>query len=97
MLKSLLPSKVKVNLLFDDIRLKSNSDNNKTNRFTKKSFFYILLVFTESNSGVLGDTPGFIQLIPSTYKSNRPFNFTGNDKFHLKADFYTRNHIQRHP
>ena len=38
MLKSLLPGKVKVNITIDDIRLKSKLNNNKTIRFTKKSF-----------------------------------------------------------
>ena len=48
MLKSLLPKEVKVNNTIDDIRLKSNLTTNKTIRFTKKSFFYVILGFTQS-------------------------------------------------
>ena len=39
MLKFPLPRGVKVNITGDNIRLKSNLTNNKTNRFTKKIFF----------------------------------------------------------
>ena len=39
MLKSFFPNEVKVNITIDDIRTKSNLTTNKTNRFTKKSFF----------------------------------------------------------
>ena len=42
--------------------------------------------FTRSHSGELGDIPGFIQLIPVSYKSDRPINITGIDKVHLKCD-----------
>ena len=67
MLKSLLPKEVKVNITIDDIRLKSNSTTNETIKFTKKIFFfYIILGFTQSHSGVLGDIEGFIQLIPGS-------------------------------
>ena len=55
---------------------------------TEESFFYTLLGFTQSNSGVLGDIEGFIQLIPDTYKNKRPTNFTGIGKSHLKCDAY---------
>ena len=34
-----LPNKVKVNITNDDIRLKSNSNNNQTSIFTKNVFF----------------------------------------------------------
>ena len=59
---------------------------NKTIRFTKKSFFYEILGFTQSDSGELGDIPGFIQLIPGSYKSDKQINNTGIDKIHLKYD-----------
>ena len=42
--------------------------------------------FVQSYSGELGDIEGFIQLIPGTYKGDRPINITGIDKIHLKAD-----------
>ena len=67
MLKSLLPKEVKVNITIDDIRLKSNLTRNKTSRFTKKSFFYVILGFTQSHLGELGDFEGFFQLIPGSY------------------------------
>ena len=55
----------------------------KTIRFTK-FVFYTILGFTESHSGVLGDIPGFVQLIPGSYKSDKPINVTGIDKIRLK-------------
>ena len=36
--------------------------------------------------GELGDIPGFIQIIPGSYKSDKLINITGFDKVHLKAD-----------
>ena len=39
MLKSLLPIEVKVIIIIDDIRLKSNLTTNETIKFTKKSIF----------------------------------------------------------
>ena len=86
MLKSLFPKEVKVNITNDDIGLKSNLTTDKTIRFIKKFFFYALLGFTQSNSGVLGDIPGFIQLIPGWYKSDTLINITDIDKVHLKSD-----------
>ena len=82
MSKSSLPNKVKVKITLDDIRLKSNLTINKTNRFFKKSFFYTILDFTTSNLGVLGYIPGFVQLIPVRYKSDKPINVTMIDKIH---------------
>ena len=86
MLKSSIPKEVKVNIAIDDVRLRSNLTITKTNRLTKKSFFYIILGFTQSRLGELGDIPSFIQLIPGTYKRVKPINITGIDKVHLKAD-----------
>ena len=34
----------------------------------------------------LGDIPGFIQLLPGSYKSKKPINITGIDNVHLTAD-----------
>ena len=84
MLKSLLPKDVKVNITNYDIKLKSNLTTNKTNKFTKKSFFDIILGFTQSQSGELGDIEGFVQLIPGTYRSDKPINITGIDKVQSK-------------
>ena len=39
MLKSLVPNKVNVTIIIDEIRLRSNLTNKKTIRFTKKIFF----------------------------------------------------------
>ena len=36
--------------------------------------------------GELGDIEGFVQLIPGSYKSDRPINLTGIDKIHLKCN-----------
>ena len=70
----------------NDVRLKSKLSTNKTIRFIKKSFFYVILGFTQSHSGELGDIPGFIQLIPGSYKSDRLINITRIDKVFLKCD-----------
>ena len=94
-LVSLLPKDVKVIIMVDDIGLMSNLTTNKTIRFTEKSFFYVILGFIQSHSGGLGDIPGFIQILPESYKSKRPIYITGIDKIHLKL--YTRKHSQRYP
>ena len=58
MLKSLLPDEVKVEITNDHIRLRSNLSTNKTIKSTKKSFFfYTIIGFVESRSGVLDDFP----------------------------------------
>ena len=85
-LKHILPDNVKVNITIDDIRLKSNLKTNQTLKFTKKSFFYTILGFTQSRSYPLDDTDGFYQIIAGSYKSVRPINITGIDKIHLKSN-----------
>ena len=85
-LKHILSDNVKVNITIDDIRLKSNLKINQTLIFTKKSFFYTNLGFTQSRSYPLEDIDGFYQLIAGSYKSDKPINITGNDKIHLKCD-----------
>ena len=84
--KYILPDKVKVNVTIDDIRLKANLKTNQTLSFTEKSFFYTILGFTRSRSYPLDDIDGFYQLIAGSYKSDKPINFTGIDKIHLKCD-----------
>ena len=86
MLRSLLPNKVKLNTTIDDIRLKTNLTTNKTKRKTEKIFFSTFLGFTESLSEVLGDFEGFVQLIPGSYKSDRPSSITLIDKIHPRSD-----------
>ena len=85
-LKKLLANNVKVNKIFVDIRLKSNLNINQTLIFTTKSFFDTILGFTQSHSGVLGDNEGFVQLIPGSYRSDKPIYITGIDKYHIKCD-----------
>ena len=85
-LKHILPDNVKVNITIDDIKLKSNLNTNQTLLFTKKSFFYAILGFTQSRSYPLDDIDGFYQLIAGSYKSDKPINITGIDKVHLKCD-----------
>ena len=85
-LKDILPDNVKVTITIDDIRLKSNLKNNQTLIFTKKSFFYTILGFTQSHQGPLNDIEGFYQILPESYQGNKPINITGIDKVHLKAD-----------
>ena len=40
----------------------------------------------QSHLGPLGDIEGLIQLIPGSYKSDKPINITEKDKTHLKCD-----------
>ena len=81
-----LPDNVKVGVTIEDVRLKSNLKSNQTLIFTEKSFFYSILGFTQSRSYPLDDIDGFHQLIAGSYKSDKPINITGIDKFHLKCD-----------
>ena len=76
------PDIVKVSINIDDIRLRSNLNNNQTLIFTKKSFFYTLLGFTQSHSDPLNDIEGSIQLVPGSYKSDKPINTTEMYKIH---------------
>ena len=85
-LKHILPDNRKVNITIDDIRLKSILKINQTLIFTEKSFFDTILGFTQSRSYPLDDIDGFYQLIPGSYKSDKPINITGIDKIHLKCD-----------
>ena len=52
----------------------------------KNQFFYVILGFTQSHSGELGDIDRFVQLLPGTYKGDKPVNITGIDKIQLKCD-----------
>ena len=55
MIKSLLPTEVRVIITIYDIRLGSNLTTKKTKQFTKNSFLYTILGFTQSHSGPLND------------------------------------------
>ena len=85
-LKYILPDNVKVSVTIDDIRLKSNLKINQTLIFTKRSFFYTILGFTQSRSYSLDDIDNHYQIIAGSYKSDKPINITGIDKIHLKCD-----------
>ena len=85
-LKYILPDNVKVKNTIDDIKLKPNLNTNQTLLFTKKSFFYTILGFTQSRSYPLEDIDGFYQIIAGSYKSDKPNNITGIDKVQLKCD-----------
>ena len=85
-LKYILPYNVKVSVTIDDIRLKSNSKVNQTLIFTEKSFFYTILGFTQFHQGPSNDIEGFYQILPGSYKSDKPINITGIDKIYLKCD-----------
>ena len=77
---------MKVSITIDDIRLKSNIKINQTLIFTKKTFFYSLLGFTQSHQGPLNDIEGFYQILAGSYEGDRPINITGIDKVHLKCN-----------
>ena len=85
-LKNILPDNVKINVTIDEGKYKTDLKINQTLIFTNKSFFYTILGFTQSHSYPLDDIEGFYQLIPGSYKSERPINITGIDKLHLKCD-----------
>ena len=85
-LKNILPDNVEKSVTIDEKKYKTNLKINQTLKFTKRSFFCTILQFTQSYSGPLGDLDGYIQLIPGTYKSDRPINITSIDKVHLKCD-----------
>ena len=65
---------------------KTDLNINQTLIFTNKSFFYTILGFTQSHPGPLNDIEGFYQILPGSYKSNKPINIIGIDKVHLKSD-----------
>ena len=71
----------------DDTRLRSQLTTNKTPRFNKKSFFYTMLGFIQSNLSLLNDPlVGYIQKIAGTSKSEKHFNVTRIDKIHINCD-----------
>ena len=85
-LKNILPNNVKIDITIDERKYKTDLNTNQTLLFTKKSFFYTILGFTQSRSYPLDDIDGFYQLIAGSYKSNKPINIIGIDKVHLKCD-----------
>ena len=86
MVKSLLPNEVKINITNDDVRQKSNLTTNKIIKFIKKFFCYTFIGFSQSHSGEIGDIGGFVQLLPGTYKSDKPVHITGIIKIYLKCE-----------
>ena len=81
-LKSLFPKGVKVNITIDDIRLKPNLTTKRTITVFEKCFFYTVLGFIQSCSGVLGHIEGVDQIFPGSFKSDKPVNIRGIDKVH---------------
>ena len=84
--KSFLQDDYKINIIIDEIRLRSNLSNIETIRFTEKTFFCRTLGFTLNQSGSLSDLEGFDQLKPGTHKSDEPVIITDVDEIHLEAD-----------
>ena len=85
-LKNILPDHVKISVTKDERKYKTDLKNNQTLIFTNKSFFYTILGFTQSHSHPLDDIDGFYQLIPGSYKSDKPINNTRIDKVLLKCN-----------
>ena len=85
-LRNILPDNVKIDINIDERKYKTDLKINQTLIFTNKSFFYTILGFTQSRQGPLDDIQGFYQIIPGSYKSDKPINITGIDKVHLKCD-----------
>ena len=85
-LKNILPNNIKINVSKDERKYKTDLKINQTLIFTNKSFFYTILGFTKSHQGPLNDIGGFYQILPGSYKSDKPVNITGIDKVHLKCN-----------
>ena len=85
-LKNILPDNVQINVTTDERKYKTDLKINQTLIFTNKSFFYTILGFTQSHQGPLNDIEGFYQILPGSYKSDKPINITGIDKVHLKCN-----------
>ena len=77
---------MKISVSIDDIKLNSNLKINQTLIFTKRSFFCTILGFTQSYSRPLCALDGHIEIIPGTYKNDRPIIITSIDKVLLKCD-----------
>ena len=87
-LKNILPNNVKINVSIDERKYITDLKIIQTSIFTNKSFFYTILGFTQSHQGPLNDIEGFYQILPGSYKSNKPINIIGIDKVHLKCDCF---------
>ena len=85
-LKNILPDNVKIGITIDERKYKTDLKSNQTLIFTNKSFFYTILGFTQSHQGPLNDIEGFYQILPGSYKSDKPIKITGIDKVHLKCN-----------
>ena len=85
-LKNILPDNVKIDITIDVRKYKTDLKINQTLIFTNKSFFYTILGFTQSHQGPLNDIEGFYQILPGSYRSDKPSNITGIDKVHLKCN-----------
>ena len=85
-LTNILPDNVKIGITIDERKYKTDLKINQTLIFTNKSFFYTILGFTQSHQSSFNDIEGFYQIIPGSYKSNKPINITGIDKVHLKCN-----------
>ena len=85
-LKNILADNAKISVSIDEKKYKTDLQINQALIFTNKSFFYTILGFSQSHSYPLDDIDGFYQLIPGSYKSEKPINITGIDKVYLKCD-----------
>ena len=85
-LKNILPNNIKIKVSIDERKYKTDFKINQTLIFTNKSFFYTILGFNQSHQRPLNDIEGFYQILPGSYKSDKPINITGIDKVHLKCN-----------
>ena len=58
----------------------------KQKSLLKKPLSQIKLGFIQSYSGASADIIVFVQLIPGSYKGDKPINITGVNEIHLKRD-----------
>ena len=83
---NILPNNVKINVSMYERKNKTDIKINQTLIFTNKSSFHTILGFTQSHQGPLNDIEGFYQILPGSYKSDKPINITGIDKVYLKCN-----------
>ena len=84
--ENILSNNVKIKVSIYERKYKTDLKINQTLIFTNKSFFYTILGFTQPHKGPLNDIEGFYQILPGSYKSDKPINITGIDKVHLKCN-----------
>ena len=74
----------KINVRFDDIRLRSSLTTNETvlTVLFTEICFHTLLGFTQNPSGRIGDSEGVVRKIPGIYKDEKTLTLLETMKFY---------------